>query len=814
MAKPTEQSGESFMLKLARFIVDKRNLVFLVVIIGLIFSVFSRSWVQVENDLTAYLPADSETRQALDVMDEQFTTFGTASVMVANLPLADAFDLQEKLEDVEGVQGVAFDETDEHYNNVSALFSVTFDYDEDDERCLDALERVKNSLAGYDLYVSTDLGNTQEETIDHEISVIMVYVAIVIVTVLLFTSETYGEVPVLILTFVVALVLNQGTNFMMGKISFISNSVTSILQLALSIDYAIIFCNRFKEEHRSLPLREAVIVALSKSIPEIGASSLTTIGGLVAMLFMQFKLGPDMALCLIKSILFALLAAFIVMPGLLMLFGPLIDCTQHRSFVPKISFVGKLDFATRYIIPLVFVALAVIGFRLSSNCPYAYGYGLITAPKQNETQFAQQMIEDNFTSKNMLALIVPTGDYDKESAILSELSQYDEVDSTMGLTNIEALDGYMLADKLTPRQFAELAGLDYEAAQVVYAAYAAQHSEYGKLAGNLATYKVPLIDMFLFVCDQVDAGIVTLSDEQTKLLQEAEVQMSSAKAQLEGPDYDRMLVYLTLPESGDETYAFTDKILEIAEKYYPDENVYLAGESTNEYEFEKSFAVDNKVVSIVSVLVVMLVLLFTFNSAGMPVLLILVIQGCIWLNFSFPTITGKYVFFLGYLIVSSIQMGANIDYAIVIASRYQELKGKMHHRDAIVETLNFAFPTIITSGSILSICGFLIGSMTSEPVIAGIGESLGRGTVISIIMVMFALPQILLIGSGIVDKTSFSVPSISEKKSGHGKISVNGMVRGNINGTVHGIMHATVEGDIDLNLISGSANEEQDDEED
>ena len=808
MAKPTEQSGESFMLKLARFIVDKRNLVFLVVIIGLIFSVFSCSWVQVENDLTAYLPADSETRQALDVMDEQFTTFGTASVMVANLPLADAFDLQEKLEDVEGVQGVAFDETDEHYNNVSALFSVTFDYDEDDERCLDALERVKNSLAGYDLYVSTDLGNTQEETIDHEISVIMVYVAIVIVTVLLFTSETYGEVPVLILTFVVALVLNQGTNFMMGKISFISNSVTSILQLALSIDYAIIFCNRFKEEHRSLPLREAVIVALSKSIPEIGASSLTTIGGLVAMLFMQFKLGPDMALCLIKSILFALLAAFIVMPGLLMLFGPLIDRTQHRSFVPKIPFVGKLDYATRYIIPIVFVVLAVIGYRLSSDCPYAYGYGLISAPKQNETQFAQQMIEDNFTSKNMLALIVPTGDYDKESAILDELGQYDEVDSTMGLTNIEALDGYMLADKLTPRQFAELAGLDYEAAQVVYAAYAAQHSEYGKLAGNLATYKVPLIDMFLFVCDQVDSGIVTLSDDQTQMLQDAEVQMNSAKAQLQGTDYDRMLIYLTLPESSDETYAFTDKILEIAEKYYPDENVYLAGESTNEYEFEKSFAVDNKVVSIVSVLVVMLVLLFTFNSAGMPVLLILVIQGCIWLNFSFPTITGKYIFFLGYLIVSSIQMGANIDYAIVIASRYQELKSKMHHRDAIVETLNFAFPTIITSGSILSICGFLIGSMTSEPVIAGIGESLGRGTVISIIMVMFALPQILLIGSKVIDRTSFAVPNVIHRHAADGRIRLDGVVHGEIHGTVSGVVRAIVDGDVNVTVISGSMVEE------
>ena len=791
MAKPTEQSGESFMLKLARFIVDKRNLVFLVVIIGLIFSVFSCSWVQVENDLTAYLPADSETRQALDVMDEQFTTFGTASVMVANLPLADAFDLQEKLEDVEGVQGVAFDETDEHYNNVSALFSVTFAYDEDDERCLDALERVKNSLAGYDLYVS-----------------IMVYVAIVIVTVLLFTSETYGEVPVLILTFVVALVLNQGTNFMMGKISFISNSVTSILQLALSIDYAIIFCNRFKEEHRSLPLREAVIVALSKSIPEIGASSLTTIGGLVAMLFMQFKLGPDMALCLIKSILFALLSAFVVMPGLLMLFGPLIDKTGHRSFVPKISFVGKFAYATRHVVPILFVALAVIGWRLSSDCPYAYGYGLISAPKLNETQIAENMIDDNFSTKNLMALVVPAGDYDKERAILDELEQYDEVDSTLGLSNVEAMGGYMLTDRLTPRQFSELTDLDYEVAEFLYGAYAANHENYGKIVGGLSTYSVPLIDMFLFLYDEVQQGYVTLDDELQSTLDDAYTQMTNAKLQLQSEQYSRMLIYSTLPVSGDETYAFTDTVTAIAQKYYPGEKVYLAGDSTNEYEFEKSFAVDNKVVSIVSILIVMAVLLFTFNSAGMPVLLILVIQGCIWINFSFPTITGKYLFFLGYLIVSSIQMGANIDYAIVIASRFQETKTKMHHRDAIIETLNFAFPTIITSGSILSISGFLIGRMTSEPVIAGIGESLGRGTVISIIMVMFALPQILLIGSKVIDRTSFAVPNVIHRHAADGRIRLDGVVHGEIHGTVSGVVRAIVDGDVNVTVISGSMVEE------
>ena len=815
MAKQTKNvssGGESFMVKLSTFIVDKRNLFFLITIILVIFSMFSRNWVEVENDLTFYLPEDSETKKALNVMDGEFTTYGTAEVMVANIAYEDAERMLDDLKQIKGVQSIDFDDTTDHYNNASALYSITFNYDETDDACLESLDKVKEYLSGQDIYVKTDLGNTQAETIEREINMIMVYVAIVIVAVLLFTSETYGEIPVLILTFGVGMIVNQGTNYLLGKISFVSNSVTSILQLALSIDYAIIFCNRFKEEHKSLPIREAVILALSKSIPEIGASSLTTIGGLVAMLFMQFRLGPDMAICLIKSIGFALLSAFVVMPGLLVLFGPLIDRTGHKNFVPKISFIGSYDYATRHIVPIIFIVVLFFAFRLSNDCPYAYGYSVLSTPKLNETQIAENMIEDNFSSSNMMALVVPRGDYEKEAQLLKELESYDEVDYTMGLANIDALDGYKLADKLTPRQFAELAGLDYEAAQVVYAAYAAENESYGELVGNIATYKVPLIDMFLYVCDKVDSGVVTLSDEQTDMLHDAEVQMTSAKNQLQGETYSRMLLYLTLPVSGDETYHFTDKILEIARSYYPDEDVFLAGNSTNEYDFEKSFAVDNTVVSIVSVLIVLVVLLFTFNSAGMPLLLILVIQGSIWINFSFPTITGKYLFFLGYLVVSSIQMGANIDYAIVIGSRYQELKARMTRKEAIIDTLNFAFPTIITSGSILAISGFLIGNLTSEPVIAGIGESLGRGTVLSIFLVMLVLPQILLTGTDFIDKTSFSMPGVSvgEHRALSGKVFVNGMVRGHISGNVRGQICAMVDGDVDLNVISGSADEKSD----
>ncbi len=802
MSEKTAQK-QNFMTKLATFIVDKRNLFFLLTIILLIFSAFSRNWVQVENELTAFLPDDAETKKALDVMEEQFTTYGTAEVMVENITYDEAQRLYDVVSAVKGVQSVAFDDTTDHYSAASALYSVTFDYDENNDDCLTALEAVKDALSGYDLYVSTDLGNTLQDTIASEVSVIMVYVAIIVVVVLLFTCQTYGEVPVLLLTFVIAMILNQGSNFLLGTISFVSNSVTSILQLALSLDYAVILSNHFREEHQTLPVREAAIAALSRAIPEICASSLTTIGGLAAMLFMQFKIGPDMGICLIKAIIYALLSVFIVMPGLLVLFGPLIEKTEHKSFVPKISFVGEIDYKTRYIVPLIFVAVVACGIYFSGKCPYVYGYSSLTTPKLNETQIAENKINDTFTSSNMVALVVPAGDYEKEAQLLRVLESYDEIDYTMGLANVEAMDGYMLADKLTPRQFAELADLDYEMAQVLYGAYALDQEDYGKLAGNLDSYKVPLMDMFLFVCDQVDAGIVTLNDEQTETLMDARSQIESAKAQLQGTEYSRMLLYLTLPVSGDETYAFTDNIRDVAKGFYPDGTVLVAGDSTNEYDFEKSFSRDNTVVSVVSILIVLVVLLFTFNSAGMPLLLILVIQGSIWINFSIPALTNSPLFFMSYLVVSSIQMGANIDYAIVIASRYQELKSRMEHRRAIIETLNFAFPTIVTSGTILTVAGALIGQMTSEPTIAGIGQSLGRGTILSMFLVLFVLPQILLIGSKAVDATSFAVPKVIHRRELSGHVVVNGVVSGEIRGTVTGVMRATVEGDVDLNLISG-----------
>ena len=808
MSQEPKNNEEGFMYKFASFIVDKRNLIFLIVAIGLVFSVFSRNWVQVENQLSAYLPEDSETYQGLHLMEDEFTTFGTAKVMLVNVTYDEAETLADQIAAVDGVQGVTFDDTKAHYTNASALYDITFDYSETDEQCETVMENVEQTLSDYDMYVSATFGDTASKTLAQEIGVIVIIVAIVVVSVLILTSQTYAEVPVLLITFVAAALLNMGTNFLLGTISFVSNSVTIVLQLALSVDYAIILCNRYKEEHETLPIREAVIVALSKAVPEICGSSLTTIGGLVAMLFMQFRLGFDLGICLIKSIFFSLFAVFFLMPGLLMLFGKKIDATRHKNFVPKIPFVGKFAYATKTIIPPIFAVVIVVALFFSNNCPYVYGFSYLPTTKQSEQQIADNLMDDTFGSTNMVAVVVPAGDYASEKKLLDELGTYSEVDSTLGLSNVEAMGGYMLTDALTPRQFGELTDLDYEVAQLLYAAYAAEGENYGKIIGGLANYSVPLIDMFTFLYDQMQQGYVTLDDDMTQTLEDAYTQIQNARQQLQSDDYSRMLVYLNLPVGGDETYDFLDQMRVVARRYYPDGNVYVVGDSSSEQDFKTSFARDNLVVSILSILIVLVVLLFTFKSEGIPVLLILVIQGSIWINYGIPTITNSPLFFLSYLVVSSIQMGANIDYAIVTTSRFMEFKDKMPKRDAIIETMNLSFPTIITSGLMMVIAGILIGQMTSNAAIAGIGDSLGRGTIITIIIVMFILPQILLLGEKVIDKTSFDVSMPVSQHQSSGRMRIDGVVRGEVSGRISGVVHAYVDGDVNVRLLSGGVEEE------
>ena len=804
MKEQEKKKKGNLWLTVATFIVNKRKAIEILFVLAIIYSVLCINKVQVNQDITSYLPADSETRQGLSIMDEQFMTYGSAKVMLANVTFNQADSLVDSLENVDGVKEVAFDDSSDHFKGTNALFDITFSGTSDEQVSKDALNSVKDILADYDVYVSTEVGSEESsaESLAKDMNIILVLAVVVIVAVLLLSTKAYLQIPVLLITFGVAAILNMGTNYWFGTISSITNSIAVVLQLALAIDYAIILCDRFMEEHETLDAEEAVKVALSKAIPEISSSSLTTISGMVAMMFMQFRLGYDMGIILVKAIILSLISVFFLMPGVLLIFAKGIDKTHHKCYVPKITIVGKFANKTKYIIPPLFIICLVFAFMKSNNCQYIYDTSSIVSAKKSGSKIAQETIEETFGASNQLVVMVPKGDYESEHKVVKKLQNLDYVTSALALSNVSINDEYVLTDKLSPRQFSELVGIDREVVEVLYMAYAYNQEQYGPVVTGIDDYDVPIIDMFLFLYDQYKEGYVTLDSNLDEKLTTLYDTLHDAQLQLQGSDYSRLVLNISLPVEGQETYDALEEIRGIAAQYYSKDSVILVGNSTSDHDLESSFASDNIIISVLTALFVMIILFFTFQSAGLPVLLVLTIQGSIWINFAVPSIEGQTVFFIAYLIVSAIQMGATIDYAIVISNRYLQLKQQMPLKEAITETLNQSFPTIFTSGSILTCAGFLIGEIASDATVASIGVALGRGTLISIILVLFVLPQILLMGDIIIEKTALTMNITRPQREVAGRVRVTGHVRGYVQGEIDADIQGTFQGQMKVSVDS------------
>lgn len=785
--------AKSIIYNVAKNIVDKRYIIFLTYLVIIIFCIFSVSWVKVEENIVNYLPEGSKTRQGLIIMEDEFTTFGTAEIMISNISFSHGEKIAKKIERVNGVSSVMFDNTTSHYNNTSALFVVLFTDEANAPITLEAMDNIIKIIKPYDYSISTTVGVNEATELRKDMVIIGILAVIVLIFVLLFSSKSYIEIPIFLIVIGVSALLNMGTNFILGKISFVSHSVAVVLQMALSIDYAIILSHRFNEERKNLFPRDAAIEALTKSIPEVISSSMTTVGGLFAMAFMNFGIGFDLSMVMIKGIFLSMLVIFTLLPGLLVLFSHLIDKTTHKSFMFSISAIGRFSIKTRYIMPPIFLALLIFGFVFSNKIPYLFSLNEIRPFRLNESQKQMDRITETFGKRNIMILMVPSGDYKKEKSLLKKISEYDEVEMVIGLSNTEAIGGYMLTDPLTPREFSELVDIDYEICKVLYSAYAINDEKYANIISGIDNYAVPLIDMYEFLYNQVSQGFIPLDDELIQELGKYNLQLSSARLQMEAENYSRIFIYFNLPIESKETFDFISEIYNDAGKYY--DSVYLLGESSSAMELSETFKKDNLIISILSVLFVIIVLMFTFRSFGLAILLIAVIQTSIWVNFSFPYLRNQGLYFLGFLVVSSIQMGANIDYAIVITNRYLSLKKEMKSRDAVVKALEQGFPTVITSGSIMAVAGYLIGFISTDGATSILGRYIGQGTIISIMLVLFVLPQLLYLGDIIIEKTSFkfNIPTLDSDIS-TGNIEVKGRVKGYVKGEVDAFMEGIIKG--------------------
>ncbi len=677
------------MKKFYTGVVKCRKAIMVLFIAAAITGLFLSRLVSVNYDITDYLPPDSPSTVALDVMGEEFDGgIPNARVMIRDVSVVQALEYKEKLKQIDGVQEVTWlddvvdvrepletqetDTMEAYYKDGTALFTVTVD----EEKRLEAVEAMRE-LVGENGALTGNAVSTATATADTvvEISRIVVVAVLFVLLVLILTTNSWVEPLIVLGGLGVAILINNGSNLIFGEISFVTNAAGSILQLAVSLDYSVFLIHRFEECRQTNPnVEEAMVDALCKSTGSILSSGLTTVIGFVALCLMRFLLGPDLGLALAKGVALSLITVFIFMPALILSLHKLMDKTRHKDFMPSFRGFGRL--VQKMMLPLVcvFLVLVVPSYLASNSNSYYYGSSHMF---NEETRMGKDIaqVEAVFGQSDSYVLLVPAG----QTALEKELS--DELHTLPEITGI-----------------------------------------------------ISYVDM---------AG----SEIPTEFLD------ADTLAQLQSDNYSRMVLSVDADYEGEETFRLVEQIREIAEKYYPG-TYYLAGEGVSSYDLMNTVTADMVKVNAIAIGAVLVVLLILQKSIVLPVILVLCIETAIWINLSIPYFKGDIVFYIAYLIISSIQLGATVDYAILFSDRYREARLTYSKKDAIVETISAVMVSVLTSGSVLTVVGFLLGKMSSNGLLAQLGMFLGVGAICSLVIVLFVLPGFLYLLDGLFIKKS------------------------------------------------------------
>lgn len=752
----------------------KLKWVFLVLFVALsIFGAVMIPHTKINYDLTGYLPANCDSSTALELLKKEFDDKGMAYVMVKDVTPEKAGEIKTRLEKVEGVATVTYVES-MNYKNNSALYTVTLkDYDST-AGAFDAVKGVIDALSDEKAYLSGQSAFSYYTKLETEQSIMKLGIAIVVIIllVMLFTSKTYFELIVLILVFGAAMAINMGTNFLfVNGISYIANLVALVLQLALSLDYSIILLHRYMEERdNGEDAKTATVTALTKGLPEILSSSLTTVAGLAALMLMTLSIGAEIGLSLAKGIVISMATVIFFMPALLVIFDKPIQKTRHKSFVPNVTKPARAIVKARKVIVPAFLLIAILAGVAQGFNKYSFNYNsgsLIVAPKK-------VIEETGFGTLNSLVVVVPKGDAEKERQLVKYVESFDLIDKsqTTALSTInvysfidaDSSETLYLTNEVTKKDIGKLidkipsdAGVNPLLIKPIIEGWFDDYvKKYLPEGTKPSKAKVRLIDLLDFaVREKFDAisGFIGNDPEKLAYLEQIK-QISFAKANLESENYSRITFNINGGVEDDDVFELVKTLKSGVSDFY--EERYITGESVVCYEMSEYFMKDNLMVCLFTDLFILVILLITFRNISLPIILILAIQGGIFINFAIPFLSKTSISFIGYLIISAIQMGATIDYAIVLTNRYRGIRKDFTDRyDAMAAATNAVFPTILTSGVILTATGFVM-SMLSSGVVAQLGLLLGVGTLTSIIIVLFVLPSLLLVTEKVVDKTDFS----------------------------------------------------------
>ncbi len=671
------------MRKFYEWVVDHRKLVIAFYVVVVIVCGICKTQISVNYDMNDYLPEDSASTVALDLMNEEFDGgVPNARVMIKNVTVPEALEYKGKLEEVDGVTAVTWlddavsvdvpletldtDTVENYYKDANALFSVTIDKTKRVDAVNDIRELIGNDNAMTGSAVSTAVATQSTVKEIGRIAVIGVLFAIFI---LILTTNSWFEPVIVMAGLGVAIIINAGSNLIFGEISFVTNAAGNILQLAVSLDYSVFLIHRFTECRKGEPdAKKAMVDALTMSTPSILSSGLTTVIGFLALCIMQFQIGPDLGRALAKGIAISLLTVFTFMPCLILCTYKWLDKLEHKPFLPSFERFGKA--VQRIMIPaLLLFAFTIVPSYLASNAnSFYYGASKIFNEKtQSGADTAE--IEKIFGKSDTYVLIVP-----KE-------------------------------DKATQKKLSD------------------------------ALHKIPEVTGIISYVDTVGMEIPeSYLDDETY-------------SKLCSDNYTRMVLSVDAEYEGNATFDLVKEIRNTAEIYYPGQ-WYLAGEGVSTYDLMDTITQDMQKVNLVAIGAVFLVLLITLRSVMLPILLVLAIETAVWINLSIPYFTDQRIFYIAYLIISSVQLGATVDYAILLTERYKESRQTMGKKESVKKTLSAVTVSILTSGSVLTVVGFLLGIISTHGLLSQLGFFLGKGTLCSLVIVLFALPGMLYLFDG------------------------------------------------------------------
>ncbi|MFC3015128.1 efflux RND transporter permease subunit [Virgibacillus litoralis] len=634
-----------------------------------------------------YLPDDAPSIVAMDLMEKEFDEpIANARVMVRDVSITEASAYKDKLAAIDGVTSVTWlddvmdiktpiemanqDTVESYYQDESALFSINIREGEE----VEATEKIYN-LIGEENAISgeaVDTATSQKMAGKESLNAALLLVPIIIIILVLSTSSWME--PLFFLTAIgVSVIINLGTNIFIGEISYVTQSVAPILQLAVSLDYAIFLLHSFSDYRKQVSdPKEAMQLAIKRSFPAIAASASTTFFGFMALTFMDFGIGADLGLNLVKGIVLSFISVIVFLPALTLMFYKWIDRTQHRPLVPSIKNIGKHVMKFRIPSLLLVLLLIVPAFLAQSGTSFIYGTG--EQPETTRAGADAAAIQEEFGENTPMALLVPNGDMAKEEELVQQLEKLPNVSSVISYVNV-------VSSAIPP---------DY------------------------------------------------LEESTTE--------------QFYSENYTRITLNTETGSEGEAAFSLIEDVRDTAETYYDDN--HLLGESVTLYDMKRIVEEDNTVVNLLTVIAIAIVLLITFRSISIPAVLLLTIQSAVWFNLSVPYFMDSSLVYVGYLIISTVQLAATVDYGILFTETYQNLRKEMPAMEAIKKTIDDKIFAIFISASILSSVGFILSLTSSNPIVSSIGLLLGRGALLAFIMVVFVLPAMLVIFDRVIEKTT------------------------------------------------------------